>query len=162
MEKNFLRMIQLADECFGNFQDPTQLAVDEEVRARLGRLHAATMAEEKTLDGPIAWTLVIPTTLDLMEAFLAESITEQGLYEATPEGAPYQAVYLCSALVLPEHRRQGIAQRLIRESLQAICAEHPIQALFYWSFSEVGESLAQRLAKEFSLPLRCRPRSTQL
>ena len=157
MEKNYLRMIELADACFGNFQDPSQISVDDGVRERLHRLHPRSMAEERNEDGPIAWTLVIPTTQALMEAFLDGSITEKGLLDATPEQIPYEAVYLCSALVLPEHRRQGIADRLICGSLGAIQAGNPIQTLFYWAFSAEGTRLAEAVARTLGLPLRGRP-----
>lgn len=158
MEKNLQRMIQLADESFGMHQDPAQLSVDEAVRARLLRLHPQTMGEARDEDGPIAWTLVIPTTRSLMEAFLAEKITEMELFKLTPEGATFDAVYLCSALVLPEHRQQGVSKRLLCDSLRSICAEHPIKELFYWTFSGAGERLAESIAAEFGLPIRCRPR----
>jgi len=158
MEKNLLHMIELVNACFGNQEDPEQLAVDEEVKARLGRIHPRCMGEERREEGPIAWTLVIPSTQALMESFLAGEISERAFYEATPEQGPYGAIYLCSALVHTEFRHQGIARRLLEDSLRAILAQHPVQTLFFWTFSEAGQALAQTLATAFALPLRCRPR----
>lgn len=153
MEANLRRMIQLADECFDTRHDPAQLSVDEAVMEGLRRLHPQAIAEARNQDGPIAWTLVIPTTRTLMEGFLEGRLSERELFAATPEGVAYDAVYLCSALVLPEHRRHGIALRLICDSLLTIRSTHPVQALFFWGFSEEGECLAQAVAKEMDLPL---------
>ena len=159
MEKNLLRMLELADRCFGAERDPDQLSVDEAVRARLRQLHPATLGEVRDGDGPFAWTLVIPTTRSLMEAFLGGGITERGLFEATPEAGPYQVVYLCAALVLPEHRRQGLARRLLCGSVDAIRAGHPITDLFSWAFSPEGERLSRAVAADLHLPLRLRART---
>ena len=64
---NFERMLQLAEEVFAVHDDPAQLQVDEEVLARLQRLHPAARGEAVDGDGPVAWVLVIPTTAALME-----------------------------------------------------------------------------------------------
>lgn len=158
MEENLHRMIQLAEESFGMAADPAQLTVDEAARAKLLRLHPRTMGEVRNAQGPIAWTLVIPTTLPLMEGFLSGRLTERDFFESTPESAIFEAVYLCSALVLPEFRHQGIARRLLVESLEAICAVHPIKDLFYWAFSGAGGRLAEAVAVEFGRPIHCRAR----
>ncbi|MBX2972264.1 MAG: hypothetical protein KF797_04110 [Flavobacteriales bacterium] len=153
---NLARMLQLAEEVFAVHADPTQLQVDETVLARLQRLHPATRGEAVDADGPVAWVLVIPTTTPLMDAFVAGTLTEQELYERTPEGAVYEAVYLCSAMVLREHRRQGLAMRLTREAIDSIRKDHPIRALFCWPFTPEGAMLANALAASTGLPLRTR------
>lgn len=155
---NFERMMELADEVFAVHDDPTQLQVDVDLLERLHRLHPATRGEVIDGDGPVAWTLVIPTTTELMEPFLAGTITEQELYERTPEGAVYEAIYLCSAMVLKEHRRKGLAKRLFLESIASIGRDHPIRALFCWPFTKEGDALAGVLARETGLPLRERSR----
>ena len=153
MNPNLQRLIQLAESTFDVKHDPDQLAVDATVLDRLGGIHPATMAEERTPDGPIAWTLVIPTTVPLMEAFLSGHLSERQMYEATPVKARYQSIYLCSAMVLPEHRRQGVARRMLSSSIQAIRGDHAISDLFFWPFSLEGEQLAVAVAQETGLPL---------
>jgi ribosomal protein S18 acetylase RimI-like enzyme len=153
MKSNLKRMIQLADEFFSVKNDPAQIAVDENVMARLHRIHPATMTEEATDDGPIAWMLVIPTTHELMTEFILKEINERELLDATPTSGTYDAVYLCSALVLPEHRGRGLAKRLLLEAIASIRRQHPIASLFYWSFSEEGKKLSEAIAKETGLPL---------
>lgn len=155
---NYDRMLQLADEVFAVHEDPTQLQVDAEVRARLHRIHPATRSEAVDGDGPVAWVLVIPTTAALMEAFLGSKLTEQELYDHTPEGGVYEAVYLCSAMVLKEYRGQGLAQRLTLEAIENIRKDHPIRTLFYWPFTAEGDALAHTLASAAALPLLVRTR----
>ena len=156
--RNYARMMQLADEVFAMHEDPTQLQVDQEVLAHLRRLHPATVGERADADGPVAWVLLIPTTAALMEAFVAGKLTEQALYERTPVDAKYDAVYLCSAMVLEEHRRSGLAKQLTLDALERIRKDHPITSLFCWPFTAGGDALAGITAKEAGLPLRMRSR----
>ena len=93
-----------------------------------------------------------------MEDFLAGTLPEQGLYERTPMGAVYEAVYLCSAMVLEEYRRTGLAKRMTLEAIERIRRDHPIHALFCWPFTPGGDALAEVVAQETGLPLRLRAR----
>ncbi len=150
---NLERMIQLAEEFFAAHQDPSQISVDGRVMQRLRRIHPSTITERRTRSGPVAWMLVIPTTRELMELFVSKKITERELYKNTPLHVPYQSVYLCSALVLPEYRGKGIASRMMMQAVKAICHDHPVQSLFFWGFSRAGRKLAVSVARSLSLPL---------
>jgi len=155
---NYARMLQLADKIFAVQDDPTQLQVDQEVLEGLRRLHPAAVCEEADAEGPVAWILLIPTTVALMEDFLAGTITEQELYALTPEGGTYEAVYLCSAMVLEEHRRAGLARRTTLDAVARIRRDHPVSALFCWPFTAGGDALAEAIASAAGLPLRMRAR----
>lgn len=109
---NFERLIQLADEVFAVKSDPSQLDVNQEVLERLKKMHPATISEYNEGNGPVAWILLIPTTLDLMNRFLENEISEKELFDLTPMNTAYEAIYLCSALVLEEYRRKGITSNL--------------------------------------------------
>lgn len=146
-------MIQLADEVFATKNDPDQLDVNEEVLAHLQEIHPATVSEQDDGNGPVAWVILIPTTTELMTRFVRDEISEKELYDLTPLNATYQAVYLCSAMVLEEYRRQGIAKRLVLESLETIRKDHPINALFVWTFSKEGLLASEALAELANLPL---------
>jgi len=156
-EKNLERMIHLAEEFFATKNDPAQISVNSETMERLRRIHPATLTEETDENGPIAWILVIPTTLDVMGKFTAKQINEQELLDVTPLGATYEALYLCSALVLPEYRGKGLAKRLLSQAVKSIQQDHPIKCLFSWAFSVEGARLASTVARECELPLRRRP-----
>ena len=146
-------MIRLAEEFFDAKNDPEQIAVDEAVMERLQALDPASLAQEANEDGPIAWGLGIPTMEEIMHRFLAGSINERELLELTSAGRSYEAVYLCSALVLPEFRKKGMARKLTVNSIREILARHPVRTLFYWSFSEEGTRLAESVASAVNLPL---------
>jgi len=152
-QENLVRMIRLADDSFNTRNDPSQISVDQRVRNRLKRIHPAAMMEKRTKKGPVAWILVIPTTQKLMKQFIKREINERELLRKTPLHIKYDAIYLCSALVLPEYRRKGIAKRLICNAVKSISKEHPIKSLFYWAFSTGGKKLAHSAAKECRLPL---------
>ena len=157
MNENLERMIQLADEFFGTKKDPSQISVTEETMARLRQIHPSTMNEKQDANGPIAWVLVIPTTKDIMEQFIAQGIGETELLDRTPLGEKYEALYLCSALVLPEHRGKGLTRSLTLEAIRSIRKDHPIQFLFSWAFSSEGKHLAASVAEEAGIPSYTRP-----
>ena len=154
MEKsNFERMLELAEEVFASKNDPNQLDVNEEVMEQLQRIHPESIAEYDNGQGPICWIIQIPTTRQLMEQFLANEISEKELFELTPLNVPYQAVYLCSGMVLQEFRRKGIAKKLAFDALSKIRESHPIEALFVWAFTKDGDIVSESLAKLSGLPL---------
>ncbi len=150
---NFERMIHLADEFFDVKSDPAQISVNEQVMIALRKIHPSTMTEKRTSKGPIAWGLVIPTTYAVMQRFVSKEITERQLLRLTHAGQTFVSIYLCSALVLPEFRRRGYAERLLCNAVNEIRKDHPIECLYYWSFSAVGTKLAKAIGTKFGLPL---------
>ena len=150
---NFERMLQLADDVFAVKNDPDQLDVNQDVLDQLRRIHPATVSEFDDGHGPVAWVLLIPTTLGLMDQFLSHSISEKELYEQTPLDATYEAIYLCSAMVLEEYRRKGIARQLTLKAIESIRKDHPIKNLFVWSFTIEGDMTADTISQITSLPL---------
>ena len=123
--------------------------------SREGQYNQAIFAERRQNDGngPGGWILLIPTTTELMNRFLQKEISEKELYKLTPLNATYEALYLCSALVLEEYRRQGIAKQLALNAIEKIRNDHPLKSLFVWAFTEEGDQAADALARLVSLPL---------
>jgi hypothetical protein len=152
-QPNLERMMKLADEFFDMKNDPAQIGVDEETRRLLNAIHPDTMNEVQDEDGPLAWVLLFPTTELLMKQFIDNRINEMELLRSTPVNVEYDAVYLCSALVLPEFREKGLAKRLAVHAIRSIQKDHPIKALFLWAFSPEGMGLATSIAEELVLPL---------
>ena len=152
-KSNFERLIQLADEVFAVKSDPNQLDVNPKVLERLQRLHPATVSAFEDENGPVAWILLIPTTLDLMNRFLEGEISEKELFDLTPLDINYEAVYLCSALVLEEYRRKGITKQLALNAIENMQKDNPLKAAFVWAFSPEGDLSAETIARMASLPL---------
>lgn len=150
---NFERLVKLAEEVFAVKNDPSQLNVDQDVIVRLFGIHPFTVSEFRDENGPVAWLLVIPTTTELMNRFLAEDITERELFDMTVPDTVYEAIYLCSGLVLEEYRRKGIIKQLALNAIDSIRKDHPIKALFSWAFTEEGDLAAERVAELAGLPL---------
>jgi len=150
---NFERMIQLSDEVFSSRTDPDQLNINENVMEHLQLIHPDTISEYDDGNGPVCWILCIPTTLDLMNQFINKEISERELYELTPLNIKYEAIYMCSALLLEEFRGKGIAQKVGMKAIENIMLDHSIKALFFWSFSKEGEKLADKASALMGLPL---------
>lgn len=152
MKDNFTRMLQLVNESFDTRNDPDQISVNEEEQAKLAALHPATLTELANDDGPIVWILLVPTTTNIMNRFISGSITEKQLLEETHPGV-YNAIYLCSATVLPEFQGRGLAGRVTLDAIAAIRSQHEIEVLFYWPFSNEGRLLANSIARKEGLKL---------
>ena len=156
---NFERLVQLADEVFAVKRDPSQLDVNPEVLEQLQALHPATVSAFDDGNGPVAWVLLIPTTLELMNRFLDNQISEKELFNLTPLNIQYDAIYLCSALVLEEYRRKGITKNLAMSAIEIIHKDHPLKAAFVWAFSPEGDLAAETIAQLAELPLYKRVKS---
>ncbi|MEK0423561.1 MAG: hypothetical protein RLZ95_1471 [Bacteroidota bacterium] len=152
-KSNFERMIELSDEVFSSRTDPDQLNVNEKVMEHLQLIHPDTISEYDDGNGPVCWILCIPTTLQLMNQFVNKEISERELYELTPLNSKYEAIYMCSALLLEEFRGKGIAQNLAIKAIESIQKDHSIKSLFFWAFSKEGEKLAEKLSRLMELPL---------
>ena len=150
---NFERMIQMAEDIFAVKDDPNQLDISEAVMHRLHELHPNALIEVDEGEGPILWVILIPTTTALMNDFISHKISEKELFELTPLHATYDALYLCSAMVLEEYRRKGLVTKVVEEAYAAMKKEHPIQSLFVWSFTPEGNASAEAMAKRLELPL---------
>jgi len=150
---NFERLVQLADEVFAVKSDPSQLDVNPEVLERLQKMHPATVSAFDDGNGPVAWVLLIPTTLDLMNRFLVKEISEKELFNLTQLNIKYDAIYLCSALVLEEYRRKGITKNLAMSAIDVILNDHPLKAAFVWAFSPEGDLAAETIAQLAELQL---------
>lgn len=154
---NFERMMEIIDRVFDTRDDPDQLQVTEKDIAKLQSLHPDTLAEYNEGNGPGVWILTIPTTKAIMNQFLSGEISENMILQLTQPGTKFEAVYLCSATVLPEYRNRGLATKMTLEAIEAMKAENPITELFVWPFTKEGETLAGKIATKASLPLHVRP-----
>ena len=150
---HFERLIALADAVFDVKNDADQLDVNEDVLARLEEIHPACVSEYADDKGPAAWILMIPCTKAVMEAFLEGRLSEKALFENCLPGQIYESIYLCSALVLEEYRRKGIARELSLEAIRKIRSDFHVQHLFVWAFSAEGLRCAHNLAEISGLPM---------
>ena len=153
MNENLQRMIALVGEVFDVKNDPDQLDVTPEIIQQLQLLHPATLTQIDKDGGPILWVLVIPTTKIVMDRFLAKEISESQLFTQTKPTDSFEAIYLCSATLLPEYRNQGIAKTATVGAINKIVEVHNIKALYYWEFTNEGGRLANAIAMETGLPL---------
>lgn len=149
-------MMEIIDGVFETRDDPDQLQVTENDISKLQSLHPSTLAEYNEGKGPCVWILTIPTSKQIMNQFLSGEISENRILQLTKPGTKFEAVYLCSATVLPEYRNKGLATKMTLDAIEAMKAQHPITVLFVWPFTTEGRSLAQKIAVKAELPLHVR------
>ena len=153
MSENLRKMIALADEVFDARNDPDQLNVTPKVMEQLQSIHPSTLSETIVDDGPVCWVLLIPSSIQTMQKFLDRKIHENEILESSVNENHFEAIYLCSALVLPEFRNQGIAFRSALQSIKEIQASFKITCLYSWPFSKEGKLLSEKLSAKIHLPL---------
>ena len=146
-------MMEVIDEVFEARDDPGQIQVTAAQRKKLEKTHPLTLNEIANEEGPLVWVLLFPTSKESMHRFLEGKITEKQLLDETEPCKEYQSIYLCSATTLPEARSKGLTKKLTIESIRSIAKDHPIEALYVWSFSEKGKLLAESIAKDCKLQL---------
>ena len=88
-----------------------------------------------------------------MNQFIECEISEKQLFELTKEEKIFNTIYLCSAMVLEEYRKNGIAKNLVLDAIEMIRQDHSITALFVWSFSKEGDLGAETISTITSIPL---------
>lgn len=150
---NFQRMLTLIDEVFATRKDPGQIQVNQQQLKKLQKIHPATLSELENENGPLIWILIIPTTKSIMDDFLQHKISEKELLAKTKAGDSYDCIYLCSVTTLPEYRGKGETKKLCIKAVRSVCNTHPIKTLFVWSFTNEGEILAEKVAKDCALEL---------
>ena len=153
-QPNYSRMMAVIDQVFETREDPDQIQVTPKQLKQLQEIHPATLTELANEEGPLIWILMIPTTQNIMEDFLAAKISEKQLLEKTQPGINYDCIYLCSATTLPEYRGKGETKKLCLKGIKSIIKDHPITTLFVWPFTKEGDGLAEAVAKECGLELR--------
>jgi len=153
MQPNLTRMLEIIDTVFQTNSDPNQLNIDETIIEGLKSIHPSTVTELANEDGPYMWMIVIPSTQKDMQEFLEKKIHETELYERASGAESYDALYLCSAITLPEFRNQGLSKQTILDAIRSIMNDYPIKSLFVWNFSKEGDHLSSAIAEELNLPL---------
>lgn len=140
-----------AEKFFGTLDDPEQIPINMASHDKLVAIDPNSMLYKRNVDGKVVgWTVFVPTTSELMRGFLAGEINERQLFDRTKVGDNYDALYLCSIIVPPEHRGKGYAKDLGAEALKRFSQTPCIQNVFAWPFSEEGKQLLGH-AKELGL-----------
>jgi hypothetical protein len=145
-EKILDKMLNIAEKFFVTESDPNQMPITKESFYKLQRLHPKTVVYRLENGEPISWVIVLPTQTELMEKFLKGKINERELLDMTKPQEKYEALYLCAAFTVPEHRRRGYILQMIQEAIDAIPHTEDVK-LFAWIFSDEGRKIVERLNK---------------
>ena len=141
----------MGERFFGTKKDPTQIPIARESIRKLLQLHPkAFLYKADEVGDPICWTVIVPTTKRLMDEFLAGKITEKQLFDLTKPQESYDAIYLCAAFTVPEHRKKGYAMELLVDAIGSIPVNGKL-VLFSWPITTEGETLAKRIGERFKI-----------
>jgi GNAT superfamily N-acetyltransferase len=147
----FEKVLKMSEEFFGTESDPEQMSVSEESARKLWSIHPDTVLYAFEGGEPVAWVVIVPTSADVMEKFLAKKISERDLLDLAAAEKKFEALYVCGAFVLPDYRRKGYAKELLLKGIRILSQGKDIP-LYAWVYSDEGrkltESLSRTLGKE--------------
>ncbi len=142
----FDKMLKISEEYFGTANDPDQIPISKEAGDKIRSIHPETILYKFNKGNPIAWEVIIPTSLSVMNNFLHKKISERVLFEIAVKEKKHEALYLCSAFVLPEYRGRGYAKELIMKGI-ATLSQNKELPLYCWIYSNEGKNLVDSLSK---------------
>ncbi len=150
----------LAEAYFTTHQDPDQIPVNEENRRWIYEHIPECLNIIRDDEKIVGFSFILPTSYQIMEAFLSKKINEAKMFEEVKSSWSntfIDAIYLCSAVVVPAYQRKGLASRAMTASIRQFTEKTGIKpSLFYWKFSVAGERLALHVAQNLKLELRHR------
>ncbi len=140
--------IRVAEDAFETSASLDQIPATQETFNKLKSLDPNSILYDVSPENKLrAWVVVVPTSKDLMNKFLSKEIGERGVLDMSVPGNEYSSVYLCAAVTLPEYRRQGIANTLIKEAVSRMPLSQDCE-FFGWPTSVEGEMLVKKLEEE--------------
>jgi GNAT superfamily N-acetyltransferase len=147
-QKVFKKVLEISEQFFGTQTDPDQMPITQKTADKLASIHPDTVIYKFDEQGePIAWAVVVPTSLATKDKFLAGKMTERELLDEAARERRFDALYLCAAFVLPEYRRKGYARELVIEAINKVSGGKEIP-LYSWIYSPEGKKLVDTLSRE--------------
>jgi hypothetical protein len=148
----------VAEAIFGTESDPDQIPINLDSVEKLDKLCKGWLETRLNDENePVSWVLVFPTQKDVAIRFIKKEITERQILDLTLPAEHYDAVYLASAITLPEQRGKGYASELLLKAINNMPVSKDA-LLFAWPWSEDGEALLSKFStvqgKEIQVPLK--------
>ncbi len=150
------KILKTAEEFFGTADDPEQIPISNSSFQKLMSLDQETIKlKTGSEENPLSWTVVIPTSKEVMNLFLEKKITERMLFDEAVAEKKFEALYLCSAFTIPRHRQKGLATDLFLDSIKKFAPDKSIK-LYAWIYSEEGRKLINKLQSQLGRKIRIR------
>lgn len=152
-EETFKKVLKISEDFFGTQSDPDQMPINQESADKLNSISSDTILYKFDDKGnPIAWSVVVPTTIEVMNKFLHKDISEKELLQRASKDKKFEALYLCAVFVLPEYRRKGLAKDLLIESVKKLSNQKELP-LYSWIYSEEGKKLSGYLSSALGVEI---------
>ncbi len=147
---------ELAESYFGTQKDPEQMPTTE-AESRWLFAHIPECVNVIKDDGKlIGFAFIIPCREAIMRDFLSKRIAEAQLYaRVKKEGinaTNFTVLYLCSAFVKPEYRKQGLASKAMFKIITILMKKRNLKTippLFFEGYSENGNKFAAAVKRKW-------------
>lgn len=144
------KTLEITENFFETENDPNQIPINKDSEDKILSIHKdAIIVKNDENDEPIAWCVIIPTSIDTMNKFLNKEITEKELMNIACIEKKFEALYLCSVFVIPEYRNKGYAKNLMTEGINKLQGNNQTP-LYYWAYSNEGKELVNSLSKSLN------------
>lgn len=111
----------IAEGLFDTGHSEDQIPIEEATVVKMDLLTRdwlVCVLDEK--GNPISWVMIVPTQKELAKKFINKEISEKELFVETEFAEQYDALYLCSAITIPEFQKRGLVTLLTLGLIQKI------------------------------------------
>lgn len=146
--EDLLASAAIAEDAFRTAEDPTQVQIRPGGGTWLIDNIPECMRVIRYDKQVVGSTLIVPTSREVMQLFLNKKINEAELFARVRAAAApiWEAIYLCSAVLLPEHRGKGVATTSAMLSIDWVLAnKNPRPDFYVWPTNADGMHATQRM-----------------
>lgn len=148
---------EMSEEFFEMEKDPSQMAATKETRDWIYKNVKFISNIIRNNNEIIGYSFMLPCSKKIMNDFIEKRIDEATLINEIKKNklpTSPEAIYLCSSIIKEEFRGNGIAKIGFIKLINNILKNSNIKPiLFYWKYSDEGEKLVNKIAKELDLRL---------
>lgn len=137
-------MLRYGEDFFKTQSDPDQIPVSKESLDSVLRLHPSSVQVKVNDAGElVGWATIVPTQREVLSYFLHGKYSEKDLLMLSKYQKKYEALYLCSAFVVPSERGKGYAVSMLLEAIEKIPLQrNPVYGA--WLYSNEGVSVVKK------------------
>ncbi|HBC71275.1 MAG TPA: hypothetical protein DEA62_02480 [Coxiellaceae bacterium] len=167
-DKEEREITRMAMSCFKVNEDPGQMQMNQSRYIWIKEKMPECFTVIKYCDKVIGGVFILPCTIEIMNEFIDNKITEEQLadrvYKEGIDQEKMETIYMCAAIVDHAHRRKGLATSALLKSAEVLTQNKIPSAIFYWPFFNcdintkpenvtIPHSIARRIANTLGVDL---------
>ena len=143
---------EMSIEFFGMPNDPEQFQATKENRDYIYSHLRKFLNIIRFGNEIIGYSFMIPCSNNIADLFIKKRISENDLFNRVKEeridDTNFEAIYLCSSIIRPEHRRKGLALEGFVKLIKPLMEKRNFKSrFFFWGYTPAGRAAVLKLAR---------------